>query len=92
MRLPLLAALLAVTGCSGPSERQLQDDFAAMHPGCALLSAVPGEGDNQNVYIQFDYKCAENPGRSEALYQLKDGEWVLNRAESQPRMGDSVGS
>lgn len=89
--LPLLA--LALTGCSGPDDQQLRADFLTMHPGCELESFDPGEGDHDNVYIQFTYTCrpAKIILRSEVLYQRHDGQWHLNRKVWDHSAGGALG-
>ena len=76
MRIFLLILLLIIVAC-GPSNQQLQNDFSKLHPGAKVISADPGEGDSDNVYIHFRYK--ENEGAEEKeeiwLYQRLNGEW-----------------
>ena len=87
MKALLLVIALLLTSCGGgPSQMQLQADFSILHPDCGLLSSGPGEGDGDNVYIWFTYKCGgAKVQHSEVLYSLKSGRWVLNLEASRPR-------
>ena len=89
-----LPLALILAGCSGPAGTQLQSDFVSLHPGCRLLSSGAGEGDDENVYVVFKYKCGTSPQtvQSEALYQRHKGKWVLNRQVSRSLAGKPAGT
>jgi hypothetical protein len=77
---PLVAAVFVSAGCTVPSDRQIESEFRARHPGCELLSAETGEGDSDNVYVTFAMRCPGHTGRPDrlqALYQRVDGRWVV---------------
>ena len=74
-----LGLLSMLTGCCGPDENQLRADFMELHPGCTIDSMGASEGDSDNVYVLFSYRCGDSKKMksSEFLYQRKRGEWIF---------------
>lgn len=89
-KLIALLALLLIGCAPGPSNSQLQTDFAARYPGCELLSSVPGEGDDANVYYMLTFRCGAShfTQSTEFLYQFQDDRWVT-RPEATQRPGQA---
>ena len=81
--LPLL--VLALSGCSEPSDQQLRTDFQSLHPGCELVSFVAADGDFDHISIEFTYVCRPVRAalRSYALYEHHNSHWRLNRKMSE---------
>ena len=86
MRRLLLLPLLMLAGCSGgPNEAQRRADFMTLRPGCTLIASDPGDGDSDNVWVEFTYQCgtASQPLKTEALYERRGRTWTLN-GKTQP--------
>jgi len=84
---PVLALTLACAACSPIDDQAIRKDFERSHPGCHVSALEVGEGDSDNAYIRFRFRCGtESADRDETwLYQRKGGEWkatakVPNRA------------
>jgi hypothetical protein len=74
--LALLIALSAAS-CSPVDAKAIRAEFERTHPGCHVSALQVGEGDSDNVYVQFRFRCgAESKNQEETwLYQRSGSEW-----------------
>ena len=63
------------SACSQPDYEDVKRTFNAENPGCSAISAEPGEGDSDNVYVYVKYTCSKFSGEVEWLYQREGKEW-----------------
>jgi hypothetical protein len=65
------ASLLA--GCGGPNEQSVSADFLKKNPTATVISALPGEGDAENVYFHIKFKTPSDSGvKTEVWLYQKD--------------------